>query len=303
VGGDLLQHVIEEADAGLDLEIGPSRVEVDGADDAGLLGVADGLSGAVDTTGCGAEAEGGEEPVVDLGFCRDRQPQPLAGAFGGEAETGEGGEDGVRVGGAGHDHGSEARLDRHVSGEGLDQPLALRPGEGDAGRRLHNPRGVECLQGEADGDLGQGVGLQHRGEAGEGVGLAEGGTDAGTGEAVCQRQAAQHDQVRVVADHGRGGGGVGKLDHAFVDDQQDRGDKRTAISATASGEPSARRTVTTVSAAAHGNGRGVQAGEGAVRLSVGCLDAQPLSRAARRKTSSSPWVRPRTGRTLSAVTP
>ena len=223
VGRDLLQHVVEEADPGGDGDRA-GRVEVDGADDAGLLGVADGLAGAVGAAGCGTEAEGGEEPVVDLGLRRDWQAQAVAGAVGGEAEAGEGGENRVRVGGAGHDHGAEARFDDHLSGQRLDQAVALRPDEADASGRLHHPRRIKRLQGEADGNLGQGVGLQHRGEAGQRVRLAEGSADPGSSETPGERETSQHDQVGVVADDGRRRGGVRELRHAFVDDQQRRGD-------------------------------------------------------------------------------
>ena len=274
VGGDLLQHVVEEADAGGDGD-GAGGVEIDGADDAGLPGVADGLAGAVGAAGCGAEAERGDETVVDLGPGGDGQTQPVAGAFGSEAEAGEGGEDAVGVGRAGHDHGTEARLDRHVAGEGLDQPVTLRSDEGDTGRRLHHPRGVERLQGEADGDLGQGIGLKHRGEAGEGGRLTEGSADPGAGESPGEREAAQDDQVGVVGDGGRRGGGVGELGHALVNDQQGRGDPFGHL-----GRGLGRAEGAEDDGAGRGirGGCGVEGGEGAVRLGVGGFDPQAVTR-------------------------
>ena len=273
VGGDLLQHVVEEADAGGDGHRA-GRVQVDGADDAGLLGVADGLAGSVGAAGCGAEAEGGQQPVVDLCPGGNGQAQPVVGAFGGEAEAGEGGKDDVRVGGAGHDHGAEARLDLHVAGESLCQPVALGSDQGDAGRRLHHPGGVERLQGEADGDLGQGVGLLHGGEAGQSRRLAKGGADAGAGQAIGEREAAQDDQVGVVAEDGRGGGCVSELGHALVNDQQGGGDPRGHLghglgrSEGAEDDGAGRRA---------GGGRHVEGGEGAIWFGVGRFDTQAVA--------------------------
>ena len=269
MGGDLLQHVIEEADAGRDGDRA-GRVEVDRADDTRLLRIADGLTGAVSAGRRATEAERAQQPVVDLCSCGDGQPQTVAGPFGSDAETGEGGEDRIRIGRAGHDHRAEAGLDDHLTGQGLDQAIAFRADEGDAACRLHHPRGVERLKGEADGDLGQGVGLQHRGEAGQGRRLGQGGTDAGTGEAVCEREAAQNDQICVVADPCGGRGGIGEFGEGFVDHQKRGGDPFGHL-----GHGLGRAEGAEDDGTGRGvfGGPGVEGGEGPVRLSIGGLDA------------------------------
>ncbi len=219
----LFDHVVEEADAGFDLHR-PGAVQIDGADDARLPGVADGLTDAVAARAGAGGAQGGQQAIIDLGLQRDGQAQLLARRIGAQSIAAQGLDRARRVGGSGDDDRPDPGLQRHDARQGFGDAGALAAHAADAFGRLHHPRRVQRLHRQPHRDLGQGVGLQHAGQPRQRLRLRDRRPDPRPGQPIGQRQAAQHDQIGVVLDHGGGRGRLCELDQPLVHDQQDGGD-------------------------------------------------------------------------------
>ncbi|MNS85491.1 hypothetical protein D3C72_1193580 [compost metagenome] len=218
----LFDHVVEEADAGVDRHR-PGAVQIDGADDAGLFRIAHGLPDA----GAAHLRRGGpkrhQQPVVDLGLQRHRQAHPLSGRIGVKAEAAQVFDQGDGIGRTGDDHRPGPGLQRHQPRQGLGDAGALAAHAVDALGGLDHPRGVQSLRRQPHRDLGQGVGLHHAGQSGQGLRLRHGCAHACSSQAIGQRQAAQHDQIGVILHDRRSRGRFGEFDQSLVDHQQGRG--------------------------------------------------------------------------------
>ena len=199
VGRDLLQHMVEEADAGLDLHRA-GRIQIDGADDAGLLGVAHGLTHArCRRRLAGVRPKAASSRSLTSGLIEIGQAQTVARQIGLDAVGFQARQGGGGVFGPRHDDGADAGFDRHQAAQFAGDPLALAPHRGDPFGGLDHPRRVQRLHAPAAPAARAGRRVRGRRTGGPASGAwRDRGADPRAGQTIGQGQAAQDDQVRLV---------------------------------------------------------------------------------------------------------
>ena len=230
VAGDLVEHMVEEADARVDLTHRRRRIEIDLDGDARFLGIAGEARAA---GGCGGvdDAEHRQQRRI-LRLGPDRDPHPAGGGIGAEADLDRGSGEATReILGVGDDEEQVIaafveRFDLIDAAQPLRQHRAVGEQALDAGAVQRHPFGRQRGLRGLDRGLGQRIGRRHARQPVDDRRIRDRAADPRARQSVSLGQRAQHDEIGDGPDLARQAGIAREFAIGLVGDHQRVGQRR-----------------------------------------------------------------------------